>query len=478
MRDLLLDIIEKHPKHYPRIIKKDQAMMDWIQQKTLIQGDDFRAKLRSAIYSETNVCANGRTKKIGRFVDGFIGCGPAADCPCTKSQISESVKIAKSKISEEEKAESNAKRAQSMVDLYGVPFNLQREAVKEKIRRPKIALPTHSKLSNKEWLEEEYVTKKRSLVDIAAELGVYYSTVNDYCYRHGFEIRQRSQYSVIEIELAAWLESLGVRVVTNDRSILQGKEIDILLPDHNLGVEINGLYWHSFNPASGKKENSKQHITKTLAAESAGVQLMHFTDFHWNAKKDIVKNIIRSKLGLNERVYARKCDLSVISTAVAREFFDRHHLDGFAAAKRYYGLIDKAGNLVQCLSMSKKRFGDHEGAEIVRVATVGGVTVIGGLSKLISAAKKEFDGTIVTFCSRDISNGNGYKAVGFAEVRITGPGYFWTDSGTIISRQRAQRKTLSKWLPGYRSDWSEAENMFAAGYRRYWNTGNIYFEMQ
>lgn len=34
-------------------------------------------------------------------------------------------------------------------------------------------------------------------------------------------------------------------IIYNDRKVLNNKEIDILFKEHNLGVEINGLYWHS-----------------------------------------------------------------------------------------------------------------------------------------------------------------------------------------------------------------------------------------
>jgi hypothetical protein len=35
------------------------------------------------------------------------------------------------------------------------------------------------------------------------------------------------------------------KVDRNNRSILGGKEIDLLLPEHNIGIEYNGLFWHS-----------------------------------------------------------------------------------------------------------------------------------------------------------------------------------------------------------------------------------------
>lgn len=67
-------------------------------------------------------------------------------------------------------------------------------------------------------------------------------------------------------------------------------------------------------------------------------------------------------------------------------------------------------------------------------------------------------------------------STGFNFVRETGPGYFWTDGNTVYSRYRCQKKNLSKWLSSFNSDLSEAENLFRAGYRRYWTCGNLVFE--
>jgi hypothetical protein len=34
-------------------------------------------------------------------------------------------------------------------------------------------------------------------------------------------------------------------IIYNDRTILEGKELDIVLPDRGLAFEYNGSYWHS-----------------------------------------------------------------------------------------------------------------------------------------------------------------------------------------------------------------------------------------
>lgn len=472
MRDEILKLIASKPKHYTKLIKSNPVLLSWVYNHSIIESESIVAHIRSAVYNESNICPNGNLKKITRFNDGFIGCGPAKKCQCVAENISNKVSETKSKTPIEEKLATNQKRAATMLERYGVAHNLQRAEVKEKIAKPKISIPTHTLLSDKSWLHNEYVVKQRTLVDIAADLSVYYSTVGDYCRQHGFDIRQRSQYSLVEKEVADYVKSLGFDTALNDRTVLGGKEIDILIPEKNLGIEVNGLYWHSYSPTLEKKENRNQHANKQKLAGEANIQLLQFTDHQWITKQDIVKSIISSKLGVTDRIYARKCLIKEISAKEARHFFNTTHIDGFASARQYCGLFYN-GELVQCVSIGTKRFGDRSKLEIIRFSTKLNTTVVGGLSKIISYINKP----LVTFCSKDISNAKGYIKAGFKVVEETGPGYFWTDGTRVISRQKAQKKNLGKWLLGFDPLLSEANNMFRAGYRRYWNSGNFYLEL-
>lgn len=59
-----------------------------------------------------------------------------------------------------------------------------------------------------------------------------------HCYAHSF-------VSKGEKEITEVLDLLGVTYLTSNRTVLQGQEIDIYLPEYKVGIEYNGLYWHS-----------------------------------------------------------------------------------------------------------------------------------------------------------------------------------------------------------------------------------------
>jgi G:T-mismatch repair DNA endonuclease (very short patch repair protein) len=475
MKDQILEIIDQNPRTYHYLIKKDSKILNWVKSNSVAKTDHLPTQIYSAVYGETNICQYGNVKKFTRISTGFSACGPASKCKCTKESISQSVGKAKSQYSNTQRKSINNIRRKTMLDKYGVEYNSQRKDIKHIWSKPKIPSTIHVKLNSLDWLYEQYVIKNRSAVDIANELDVYYSTVIEYCKKHGFKIKQRSRYSRTEQEVSKFIESIGFKVETNVRDIIKPKEIDIYVEEKNLAIEINGLYWHSYDKKNNDREDRFRHLSKTKQAADLDVDLIHITDWEWQNKHDIVKSIIMSKLGINKKIYARQTVCKQVESKTARKFLQENHIQGTCSSAAYYGLYyDKV--LYMIASVGKNRFKKSE-IELHRLATLKGNTVVGGAGKLLKTIGKDFDiEKIISYCDRDKSNGKMYKSTGFDLVRETGPGYFWTDGSAVYSRYRCQKKNLSKWLTNFDPNLSEAENLFRAGYRRYWTCGNLVFE--
>jgi hypothetical protein len=474
VRDKILNVIQQNPKTYKSIINNDAQLMHWIEANNLAETDHLPSRIYSAVYQESNICQQGNKKKFTRFSTGFGFCAPANACVCNRQSISKNVSKTKNKYSDNQRQLINHKRSNTMMHKYGVEYNSQRADIKNIWTKPKIKKSVYEKLISQQWLHEQYVEKNRSAVDIADELGVYYSTVIDYCRQHNFKIKQTSGYSLTELQVSDFAKSLGVNVENNTRHVLDKKEIDIFIPSHNLGIEINGLYWHSYGANDNDNENKHRHLDKTEQAEQKGITLLHITDWEWKHKNNIIKSIIKSKLQKTSKIYARKTQVQPVSSQKARSFLDQNHIQGACASSVYLGLYHN-NQLVMMISAGKSRFNQCH-MEIHRLATINDHTVVGGASKLLSALKKVTnDSVFVCYCDRDKSNGNVYHNLKFNLIKKTSPGYFWTDGNEVISRYKCQKHNLAKWLKSYDCNLSEAENMFRAGYRRYWNSGNLVF---
>lgn len=475
MKTEITKLIAEHPKHYVNLIKRDPAMLAWVSDNTLIQETKLSAVIYSAVHQKTNICKQGNTQSFDRWSTGFIGCGPAATCACTRENIAAKVSATKQNYSAEQHIQINEQRQATMIEKYGTAYNSQRVELKHIWTKPKISADAHEKLTNREWLDTEYNTNTRTLTDIADELGVYYSTVAEYCKKFGFTIRQVTNYSLQEREISDFIASLGVQCVTNDWAVLETQEIDILIPSHNLGIEVDGLYWHSYHPTNKKIEDRVRHLDKSQRAAAKNIDILHITDYEWINKTDIIKNIIRSKLNLNQRIYARQCQILPVTRAEEKQFLNTHHLQGFVSSSAAYGLYYQ-NELTMLLTLGRSRFNKKATYEILRVCGLGGTTVTGGLSKLINHIRACYPNEqFITYCDLNKSTGNGYKQSGFSLVSQAGPGYFWTDGTSVISRYRCQKKQLAKWLKSFDPLLSESENMFGAGYRRFWDCGNLVF---
>lgn len=474
MKDKILQIINEKPKHYTGIIKKDSVLHSWVLENSLIESDHYPEMIYSAIHNESNICPNGNKRSVSRISEGWVGCGPANKCICTKEKISNSISNTKLQQSDEIKQSIEHKRVNTMLSKYGVKYNSQRESVKQFLSNPKISEYAYSLLSDKCWITEEYVSKSRSLVDIAHELGVFYGTVAEYCRKHGLEIRQRSNYSLEENKICQYLDILGIKYLRNDWNTLNTKELDIVIPSKNLAIEVNGLYWHSYNPSckhSTKVENSKRHIDKKHLCNDVGIDLLQFTDYEINHKTDIVKSIIKTKLGLSNKAYARNCIIKNVSSNVEKKFLNDNHIQGFLPSSDCIGLFLN-DELLMLMSFSKPRFSKKADLELLRLCTKLDNIVIGGANKLFNEVKKRYrDKTIVSYCDISKFNGNIYKSFGFYLEGSANPGYIWTDGNMVLSRQKCQKKNLAKWLKSFDANKSEADNMFSAGYRRYWDCG-------
>ena len=462
-------------ENYFTKIGKDSLWNTFIENTTHLIGLNELDKLKfleAGYFHEHPKCYCGNpTAILDRKVSKY--CSAA----CANVSPDKAKKVSESKLSQDH-TEANDKRKETMLEKYGVEYNTQREEVKEVLRKAKFSDDILDNLTDPEWMEEEYLNKKRTAVDISSELGCDYSTVLEYDRKLGFKIRRTSNYSLEQKEICEFILSENIDAKLCDWDSLVTKELDVFVPDKNLAVEMNGLIWHSVD---GKKtfDDRRKHIVKIEMCNEKEINLLQFTDLQWNSKQDIVKSIIRSKIGTTDKIHARKCNLVEVNTELAKSFFRKNHLDGWATAKIYIGL-EYFGEVVQIMSFGKSRFDKKYEWELIRSATTLGITVVGGMSKILSKFRKEYKGSLMTYCDRNLGTNSTYEKVGFEKLGDTQPGYFWTDAHgrDIIPRYKTTKSELSNWLEGYDKEKSESENMFYAGYRRYWTPGSTIFVMK
>ena len=243
----------------------------------------------------------------------------------------------------------------------------------------------------------------------------------------------------------------------SNRTVLDGKEIDILLPEHKIGIEFNGMYYHS-----SKRKDKNYHLNKLEQCDKNGIRLLQFWEIEWTQKKDIVKSIILSSINKFEMVvYARKT-IKRILTFKPREFYDKNHIQGFRGGAKHIGLFHE-NELVSCMTIGSD-------GEIVRFCSKLNTKVIGGFSKLLKDS-----GALYSFVDRRLFNGNSYSNTDFNFVYNTAINYSYYKNKIMLSRIGFQKHKLKDKLKVFDENLTEFENMKNNGYLQMYDCGNMKF---
>ena len=299
----------------------------------------------------------------------------------------------------------------------------------------------------------------------------YLNSIMRTCDMRDMYINHGSGSSYKETVVYQFVKSLGVTVIDRDRTILNGLEIDILCHDHKLGIEFDGMRWHSV--LCGKDRNF--HLNKTELMEEKGYQLLHIFESEWDdpVKQEIWKSIIKAKFGIfDERVYARKCLLVEVESKVARQFFDENHLAGFIPARHYYGL-QYNDQIVSMISFGPSRFAKNEN-EIYRFASLKGHSVIGAFGKFVSNLKLH---DYVLFADRRFSGPDCVYSKFFSQKKILPPIWYGMEVGSYEPKNRLNftKQKLMTTISNYDESISPIDNMLDNGYNMIYDCGNWKF---
>lgn len=285
-----------------------------------------------------------------------------------------------------------------------------------------------------------------------------------------------SEVSSHEIKISSMLLNMGIEYETSNRNIISPYEIDIFIPKLNIGLEIDGNYWHS----SAHKDKN-YHLFKTeLAHKLNNTRIVHIFEDEWLNKPQIVKSRLKSILNKTPyKIYARKCEVREISTQVKTKFLDKYHIQGQCPSTINLGLFYK-DRLVALMTFGKRRFDKKDGYELIRYCTVSNFSIVGGAGKLLKYFEREYTpSAVISYADRRWSTGNLYRQLGFTEIRRTTPNYYYVHPNTGFvreSRIKYQKHKLNKLLAIFDENKSEFENMRDNGYYKIWDCGNYVFE--
>ena len=282
--------------------------------------------------------------------------------------------------------------------------------------------------------------------------------------------------SAAENFIKDWIISHGIDCYS-DRKILHGKEIDIYIPSKKIGIEYDGVRWHTEGYGKGKN----YHADKMKECLKNGIGLITIFEDEFELHKEIVMSKLSHILGFDSdkrKIYARKCEINMISKNDAEIFLEKNHVQGFANATIYLGAFYK-NELIGVMTFVSR---SDEEYELNRFATDINSICCGVGGKLFKHFVKNYNfKTIKSFADRRWTinyENNIYSKLGFEIECFTYPEYTYinknVDKYKRFHKFGFRKQILLKKYPDLLNEnMTEKEMTQKLGYDRIWDCGLI-----
>lgn len=302
------------------------------------------------------------------------------------------------------------------IKKYGVSNVFKSEKIKNKIKETNLKkygvkhlskIPKYHKnktikmIKTVNNLTVEKVSKKLSLNTSDVSYNGNNFLIKNYCNKHPEFIINKNNYysrnrfnvnvctkcnpisdnrSISEVSVLNFCEDIvGYKL---NKKIINNREIDIYIPEYNIGFEYDGLYWHS-----DKFYTKNEHLNKTQLAEKNGIKLYHIFEDEWIYKRKIVKSIIRNKLNSFDWIYDVKCcDISEIyNIKQIKKFYYENFIYNIDIFEYNIGLYNN-NDLISIITIKKIKNNSFE--------------IIGYCNKLNTNIKNGFDEMLLYFIEK------------------------------------------------------------------------------
>ena len=409
------------------------------------------------------------------------------ECTLKIPEVSEKIKV---KIQEKygvdypfQSKEWQDEANQIKLEKYGTIYPTQTEEIQNKTKVTNLERYGSEYIPNKHIPKEvfavfddketaEQLYKNNSLRSLSSQFGVGSEFITTRFDKHGFIRHERSSF---EREFKAFLEENKIKYISNDRQVLENKkELDFFLPDHNIAIEINGLFYHS----EFKITDKNFHKMKYDICESKGIRLLTIFEDELIQKKEIVYNYVKNIVGINKhnKIYARKCLVKKISNKTAKMFLNTYHLQGAPGSMKISLGLFFENKLVSVMTFSKPRGtnGNDNIWELSRF-TNANEKVLGAAGKLMNYfVTLMAPAQIISFADLRWSQGDLYRTLGFTEETIIDVDYQYVKNSKRYHKSNfSKQKLKSKGIDIIGK--TEKEIMQELGYYRVWDCGKIRF---
>lgn len=491
---------EKNLAHFECCqVKKDKTNIDKYGTKCSAQAPEAKEKRKQTCLDRYGVEYAGQSKEIQEKKKQTMllryGVEYAGQSSVIKEKIKQTMLLKYGVESPSQSPEVQQKMKQTCLDKYGVENPQQASEVREKTRQTMLQEYGVEYPSQSPEIREKIrqANLKNLGVENPAQLPLIQRKIKETTLeRYGVE--HLNQLPENRERLKEWcIENPGKLFTTKpEQSILDWVqqyypsaqkyrdgtyEIDIFIPEINVGIEYNGLYHHQesvLESRYGEGIGRNYHINKTKYFKEKGIRIIHIFGHEWKDRKEQVQSFLQSAIGKNTRkIGARQC--KVVWTNKKKEikeaykFLEKYHIQGAVYGTKYAAMVWYEDELVSVATFGRHhRNKDYRDWVLTRFCAKKGVTIQGLLSKVTKLASREIKEDMISWADYRISIGNGYEKAGWEFDELLRPDYFYHKNRKVVSKQSRQKKKI-----GTPEGMTEKEHAQLEGWERVYDCGKI-----
>ena len=299
---------------------------------------------------------------------------------------------------------------------------------------------------------------------------------------HGCPKCGRKNTSKIEREIADLIPNSEL----SNRTLINPLEIDIVSHEYKIGIEYNGLMWHSIGKHKSVKFNNyknedilrNKHLLKTEQMETLGYQLFHIFENEWLEPRtqNIWKSIIHSKTHqlMPIKINSGNYSIKELNQSECNIFLHNNYLTGSDNSTIRLGIFYK-NELVQVMTFN--RINDLPQFELLSICSKIGdynIDEIFFSSKLLNYFEEKYNpDTIISYVDRRWSTGSLHQELGFTNLCCTNTDYFYfkINENILYSRTEVEKSNSSdnmnnmNDLYNYRKIYDSGNKVFIKNYK-------------
>lgn len=216
----------------------------------------------------------------------------------------------------------------------------------------------------------------------------------------------------------SFAELLDINNITYEREfLLQKYSYDFKVGNTLIEIDPTATHNTYFSPYGDNRIDVNYHRDKTKLAKDNGYSVIHI--FEWD---DI--NKVMQLLKNRVTIYARKCEVRMVSEVDTGNYLDTYHLQGTCRGQKIRLGLYYDNQLVSLMTFGKSRFNKNCEYELLRYCASH--NVIGGAEKLFKYFVDTYKpNSVVSYCDTSKFSGKVYDTLSFEFIKTNKPRKHW-----------------------------------------------------